>query len=310
MIVFLNPASRGGKGGASWGKLEPLLGERGINVKTLIPRASAEIGESVEAEYARGEREFVAAGGDGSVNALLNGLMTALPEGARRTVALGAIGLGSSNDFHKPFSEAGTIEGVPAKINFPLAALRDVGVLELEERGETLTRYFLVNASVGLTADANRFFNSPDALLSFLKRTSTPFAIAYAAVSTILRFSNRFFGIRTETGLRRDVALTNLNILKSPHVSGTLTYPLPPTYDNGLLQCVLASSMGIVGRLRLLRLLSRGRVPVTPMLETFGCSVLTVTSASPFAVEFDGEIAVTSEVKFSVLQQHLRVCTC
>ena len=310
MIVFLNPASCGGQGEALWRKIEPSLRERGITAKTLTPKTAANIQESIEAEYARGEREFVAAGGDGSVNAILNGLLTALPAPERKNVALGAIGLGSSNDFHKPFSEARTINGVPVKINFSLAALRDVGILEFEDNGKIVTRYFLVNASVGLTADANRFFNSPDTLLSLLKRTYTPSAIMYAALLTILRFSNRPFDIRTETAFRTGVALTNLNILKSPHVSGTLTYPLPPAYDTGRLDCFVASSMGIGERLRLLRSLSRGKVPVTTKLETLHCSNLTATSGSPFAVEFDGEIAMTPEARFSVLQQHLRVCTC
>jgi len=310
MIVFLNPASGGGQGEVLWRKVEPSLRERGITAKTLRPKTTLDIQECVEREYAGGEREFIAAGGDGSVNGLLNGLMTALRAPARKNVALGAIGLGSSNDFHKPFSEASAINGIPAKINFSLASPRDVGVLEFVDRGNTVTRYFLVNASVGLTADANHFFNSPDALLALLKRTHTPSAIAYAAVLTIFGFSSRSFDISTGNALRSKVALTNLNILKSPHVSGTLTYPLPPAYDTGQLDCFLASAMGIGERLRLLRSLSQGKVPLTPKLETFRCSNLAATSGSPFAVEFDGEIVVTSEARFSVLQQHLRVCTC
>jgi diacylglycerol kinase family enzyme len=198
----------------------------------------------------------------------------------------------------------------PSRIDFASASPRDVGVLSFKENGITMTRYFLVNASVGLTATANYFFNVPDLLLHALKRTSTGSAIAYASVRTILSFRNLVVTLQRDRRTKEEVNLTNLNILKSPHVSGSLTYPVHPEYDGGLFNCFLARKMGVSDRLRLLASLMHGRIPSSSKLEHWTCSGLAIFSSIPFAVEFDGEIATTAEVRFSVLPHHLQVCQC
>jgi diacylglycerol kinase (ATP) len=308
MIVFLNPASCGGTGMSRWKAIEPTLRARSASIRAIVPNDRNEFPGLVRLEYGKGEREFVAAGGDGTVNALVNGLVTGLTDEERRTVALGAIGLGSSNDFHKPFSKSPG--GVPMKLDFHRATNRDVGIVECIDGGAKEQRYFLINASVGLTAEANLYFNTPDPFLSFLKKKHPSSAIAWSALGTILSYRNRRFTVLRDDGPGRDVFLTNLNILKSPHVSGTLTYPGAPAYDSGLVSCFLATSMGLADRLLLLSALSRGGVPVTGKLESFTASHLTISSDGPFAVELDGEIIQTSDATFSVITKYLRVCPC
>ena len=55
--------------------------------------------------------------------------------------------------------------------------------------GITRTRYFVLNASLGVVAQGNAFFNAPDQTLRALKKTSVDLAIAYAAVVSIARFT-------------------------------------------------------------------------------------------------------------------------
>jgi diacylglycerol kinase family enzyme len=61
-------------------------------------------------ELERGETDFVAAGGDGTVNAVVSALVENASPDALRRIRLGAVGLGSSNDFHKPLSEDRSID--------------------------------------------------------------------------------------------------------------------------------------------------------------------------------------------------------
>ena len=58
------------------------------------------------AALARGTRVFIAAGGDGTAHALLNALVDAPGRPPLDALALGAVGLGSSNDLHKPVRHA------------------------------------------------------------------------------------------------------------------------------------------------------------------------------------------------------------
>jgi len=310
MIICLNPQSAGGKGAERWAIAHALLHRRGIRGTVISTRNYEELRKVVREAHGHGEHHFVAAGGDGSVNALLNALMNVVPEAIRSEVALGAIGLGSSNDFHKPYNPEGMIDKFPIRIDFEGSTPRDVGVLCFNENGTMTTRYFLINASIGLTAVANHLFNVPDRLLQALKRTNTGLAIAYAALRTIVLYKDLNVTVQESEGAKRDVHLTNLNILKSPHVSGSLTYPVKSNYEGELFNCYLAWMMGIADRLRLLTSLTHGRIPPSNKLEHWTCPGLAISSSTPFAVEFDGEVITTTEARFSLLPRHLRVCQC
>ncbi len=158
-------------------------------MKILLPGDRLSVAESIGEALDRGERHFVAAGGDGTVNLLLNTLLALKPE--RETgLAVGAIALGSSNDFHKPVQPWQCTGGISCKIDFSAATPRDVVHVSYSGKGGEACRFFLINASAGLTAEANAFFNNTDRLLGWLKQRYTDPAILYAAIRTILRYRN------------------------------------------------------------------------------------------------------------------------
>ncbi len=49
--------------------------------------------------------------------------MSSVEQNILKQINIGAVGIGSSNDFHKPFHPTNTIENVPYKINFKDAVL-------------------------------------------------------------------------------------------------------------------------------------------------------------------------------------------
>src|SRR4051812_6612498 len=111
--VILNPHANSGNGARRWKALleTELARESGLVGAALfdgsmgLERLQGWVSERIRA----GARCFAVAGGDGTVNMALNALMnaperTALPAGELR---VGAVGLGSSNDFQKPYSGDG-----------------------------------------------------------------------------------------------------------------------------------------------------------------------------------------------------------
>ena len=137
---------------------------------------------ALEDEVRKGVPVVLAAGGDGTVGAVASALL-ACPNAAH--VALGAVGLGSSNDFQKPFGVVHA--GVPLRIDVAGARPRDVGRALFSRNGEPPTeRAFLVSASLGVTARANALFNEGrGALLGFLKRRWVDGAVFYAALAAL-----------------------------------------------------------------------------------------------------------------------------
>ncbi|MBP1648964.1 MAG: diacylglycerol kinase [Bacteroidetes bacterium] len=305
MLVFLNPAAGGGRAMNRWERVAPrIAGTHEMLVHVLENQADA-LQVLIDA-VGRGERKIVAAGGDGTVNAVLTMLMHERMRDALDRVTLGAIGLGSSNDFHKP--PGSTVEDCPCKLDFAQARLRDVGMLATGIDGTGVYRYFLSNASIGATADANREFNEPDRLLCELKHFSTPTAILYAALKTIARHRNIAAVVTSpETGTLH-IRLSNLGVVKNNHFSGNLRYDSPARLDDGLLGVHLCHGMSSPELAQVLFALSTGRFNGMRKTRSWSSSSLSVLTTLPINVEFDGEIITTRSVRFTALHNAIKVC--
>jgi diacylglycerol kinase family enzyme len=310
MVVFVNNNAAGGNGLRKWQTIREYLESRLGHPRVYILNGRDATTRIIQHELGSGETRFVAAGGDGTVNVIANTLMEIASPAQRNRIHLGAIGIGSSNDFHKPLRRNALLDGVPLAINFDHARRRDVGCLTYVDQGKLRQRHFLVNASIGLTANANAFFNAPDPALSVLKRRSTEGAILYSALRTIFRHRNTPVRIQSEQRMHQDVRLTNLGIIKNPWFSGNLSYGGVAEYDNGTLDVYLCHSMKPGALVHLLRNLQRGVFPQSGgKTDVWRTESVTVSAAEPFAVEFDGEIVHTHRARFDVVPRCLRVCS-
>jgi diacylglycerol kinase (ATP) len=308
MMILVNPQAAGGKALSKWRRISSVMPpfEENIDLRFLTP--PFDIDGAIADAIAHREFHFVAAGGDGTVHSVLNALMR-LPEEVRKHVVLGAAGLGSSNDFHKPLDAARKIDGIPVCMNFSRPAWRDVGRVLITRRTASSIRYFLINASAGITAEGNALFNAPDFLLAHLKRRSTPVAIVCAAIRALVAHQNLPVTLEIRDQLPVRSNLTNLGVVKNPHFSGSLRYDTPANYADGKFQVHVAEDMGLVDRLRLLRALSHGRFHDLVKTRSWSASELTVAAESPFLLELDGEVHSADRAAFTVVPQAIQVCS-
>lgn len=310
MLVLINPNAGGGQALRKWRSVEPILRSVNPSFNEYILDGSVEAESTIAQALEDGETEFVAGGGDGTVNRILNTLLALTDKSQIQNISLGAIGLGSSNDFHKPIRQTRLIEGIPVSMDFAAAASRDIGCITYDDGQSYKTKYFLVNASAGVTAEANKFFNSPDKILRRLKRFHVSSAILYAATKTILYYNNiHAWVLSPETGLKA-VDLSNLGVVKNPHFSGSLHYPTPADYSSGRFSVHLAHGFRRLALFSLLSNLARGRFDEGEKSCSWSTNALDVFADRPFAFECDGEILTTTRAHFSVLPKHLKVCPC
>lgn len=300
-LVLLNPAAGAGSARSSFAGLRRHLNARFRHrvVELDAPGAwKLALAEALE----QGIRLVIAAGGDGTVHAAVNGL---LEVDAPRDVVLGAIGLGSSNDFHKPVRE--TVRGAPVRLDVGGAVPRDLVVARWNGDGARQREAVLVSASVGVVARANAFFNNGDWLLHRLKLRWVGGAIAYAALNTIARRPRLETRIEHPTGSWTG-AVASLSVLETPHLSGSLRYDLPASADDGTVTVTVIEAST---RLRLLaRLvgLQRGRFRGRPRTRHWVVPELTLDLGRPTSLELDGEVRTARCVHFEVLEGRILTC--
>ena len=225
-----------------------------------------------------------------------------------KDIKIGVLGIGSSNDFCKPYSSEIFINDIPCKINFNTANLRDVGVIKYKSGKQYLHKFFLLNASVGVSAEANNLFNNPDKILIFLKKHYTSLGILYAALKTILSYRNFDTRITFNSYESYAFSVSNLSIIKNPHFSGDLSYPSDADYQNGLYDIYLAYSMNKFDLIKLLKSLSRKIFPKNKKTKFCKTPKIRITSKNNFKIEYDGEIITTNYAEFSILKEYLKIC--
>jgi diacylglycerol kinase family enzyme len=305
-LVVLNPAARHGTGLARYHRIQGLLEAR-YALSTVVFDRQGRWRNELRQALAAGTRVVIAAGGDGTVGAVASAIVEGHGPVPLEGLTLGAVGLGSSNDFHKPVTVAS--RRVPLRIDTERRALRDVARARYENgTGGWHERLFLVSASLGVTAAANAFFNEEkDRVLRLLKARWVDGAVVYAALVALCRHGNLAGRLELPEG-EETVALSNLSVLKTPHLSGCLRYDTPVAPDSGRLAVNLCAGMSRPQLVSVLAGLVRGRFCGRRGTHHWTVDRLQVDLAAPAPLELDGEVVTARRVVFDVLPERIGVC--
>jgi len=306
MTLFLNSQAGGATAKRRWAAIRPVV-ERHVGPLNVVDlHGRRQLDDAVARVFLDGERRFVAGGGDGTVNAVLYSLMRFQGHPGFTQLALGAVGLGSSNDFHKQSSYKSSPD-TPFRIDFRDTLRQDIGVIDMFTRGRSLRRYFIVNASLGVTAEGNAIFNR-HGMISIVKPISTPVAISSAAIRAILGHVNTEVLVSFDGGPERPVPLSNLAVLKNPNISGGIRAAVGVSADDGRLGVWMEEGLSRASLLRLFLKLNFGRFSTSGSSTIGTYHSLRIRAGEEFPVEFDGETTRASDVEFSVLPCCMEVC--
>jgi diacylglycerol kinase (ATP) len=309
MLVVVNGSSRGAQGASRWGRARRALMARGLSFDEVAPPSVEDSAAAIRRSIADGQKTIVAAGGDGTVNAALNAIMDPATDRPIGDVALGAVGLGSSNDFHKPMRDERSAAGFPVRVSRDQGQRVDVGKATLRHTdGSKAVRYFLLNASMGIVAEGNAFFNEGDSTVRLLKKGNTEVAILYSAFVNIARHQAQRVRVTVDDYVALDEPVVNVGVLKSVHFAGGMRYDTPVTRDDGSFDVnvwTLSSRARIVGTMVGLY---GGRFQGRPATKTFRGRSVQLTPEAPAHLELDGEIVKVASAELTVLPKALFVC--
>jgi len=308
MFIILNGHSNNGRGLRRWEESKSELEARFLGRNYGLAVDSTDLGSQLGEQYARGERVFVAAGGDGSVNFLLNTIMST--EGLNpREIILGAVGLGSSNDFHKPYSAGKrTGAGVYCRLDSATAVPHNVGQVDYEdETGGRRRKYFIINGSLGIIARGNYLFNSDERVVRWLKPRWVLGTIWYLTFKTL--FSTKNIPVRISVGGEiLETEATTLSIIINPHFTGNLSYDCGDFSRRDDFGIALCERMGMVERFRTLSALTKGRFKGLPKTRFWESPAVDLDPAFPTPLEMDGEVVLARRIQIRLLKGAVKTC--
>ncbi|MGK0367053.1 MAG: diacylglycerol kinase (ATP) [Thermoproteota archaeon] len=316
MLIVLNKNSNGGKGIKKWDSIKKYLAAEKINYKLLVTSNFEEAKLKIDSHLKEYPNEtIISAGGDGTANGLINHLMNAETNSLNYPITFGALGLGSSNDFHKPVSEQHRINKHPAIIpNKSLGQNWDLGkAVFVNDRGEKQTRYFSINSSIGLTANGNDFFNQDTWVLRLLKNIHLEVANIWTIFNILMNIKSLnvevdFFDERSQKQIKSKVNTVNMGFLKKRNVSGGMSYDTEVQFNDGCFDIVNIKPMGRLGLLKIITNLYSGNFVGTDKTNYWKAKKMKLKSDEVFNLEFDGEVFKATEVDFEVIQGILPLC--
>ena len=149
-LVVVNPMASVGKSGKDWPEIKQTLINEGIefdDVLTEYPRHAIEIVRNAIVE--KGYRKFIAVGGDGTNNEVINGIFTqdVVPT---TEIIMAACPIGTGNDWRRTFDIPLEYDQVAKIIKAGHTFAHDIGKLTYYDNGDTHIRYFLNAAGTGL----------------------------------------------------------------------------------------------------------------------------------------------------------------
>lgn len=291
ICVIFNPAAKGCKADR-FRKFIELLGQGAVLRSTSAPNSAVALAAAAVRE---GFDTVVAAGGDGTINEVVNGICS-VPDGPAKT-RLGILPVGTMNVFAREL-------GLPSKIHAAWKIIEhgkeiwvDVAAAEFSAGGIIQKRYFVQMAGAGLDARAIE-------LVDFgTKKVVGPVAYVLAALRALRDQQPK---IRVKTAeVETDgelVLFGNGRLYGGPF----RVFPEATPFDGMLDVCVFPkASYGMLLLCGPVLLVTR-KLP-TNAVRRFKAETVRLESTQHVPVEVDGEFAGQLPVTFTVQAQKLRV---
>jgi len=265
--IIVNPAAAGGRLGRQWPRLERRLHELGIRLPTVWTEAPAHATELAAAAVRDGHEVVVAAGGDGTICEVLEGLQQA----GRGTLAI--LPLGTGND-------AARAVGVPRRFE-AAARLLQHGEPHAVDVVRAGARSVLNAIGVGLLGEIN--VNA-----SRMKAVRGITAYFTAASATLFRYRCPEIELRDGDGFHYAGAMTILAIQSGPTTGGGFRLCPGARTDDGEFDITLVSHTGVPARLGAVTHALRGTLARKAFTTEHRGRRLELRCEVPLACHWDG----------------------
>jgi YegS/Rv2252/BmrU family lipid kinase len=303
--VILNPNSGRGLGARTKDSLVAALKAAGVAfelTETTRPGHALELAAQMRAA---GKETVVAAGGDGTVNEVMNGLAQATPAG--ETIGpLAFCAIGTGNDFADMSGAGRGVEALAQRLAAKRTRLVDIGRGTFTSSSRQVQRYFDNNVGLGfeaqVTVDSNR-----------IKRVSGPLRYLVAVFHALRGYTSPHMEVRWRDAAsewQQRAQPSFMISLGNSRRTGGLFYVTPDAVmDDGLLDLAIVPHKSKLEVLWLLPKTFTGSHRNDPSIHFDRCLELQVSSARPVPVHLDGEVVMddVSNAHIEVFHRRLEI---
>lgn len=291
ICVIFNPAARGNKAR----RFRRFLNELSQQCALKATTGPGDARRLAQAAVATGYDIIAAAGGDGTVNEVLNGIGDE-PDGFQRA-RLGVLPLGTVNVFARELKIPARLEGAWQVLKRGKETRIDLGRADFSDEGKPAQRYFMQLGGAGLDARAIE-------LVSWkLKKTAGPLAYVVAGLQALVEKQTVISVSADGKKIEGELALLGNGKL----YGGPFDIFPGANLSDGLLDACVFPRVNLSGLLKLAPGLLLRKKLAEHHVQRLRATKMEVASAMPAGFELDGEWIGYLPATFSLEQKKLRI---
>ncbi|MCJ7625276.1 MAG: diacylglycerol kinase family lipid kinase [Anaerolineaceae bacterium] len=291
--VILNPYSNRWKAQEQAPEVKALLTKAGIEYEFLVMEAPEHGIQLAREAVLKGNTPLIAAGGDGGISEVVNGMMAALGHNSLPIGPLGVIPMGTANDFTDGL-------GIPRDLEQAVGVIA-AGKERVIDLGTVNGRFFDNNSAIGL---------EPVVTIENIRLTWLKGVIRYmvSAVLAILKHPT-WQAEMTWDGGSYEGSLALVSVGNSNRTGGVFHMTPDAIMDDGKLDFVYAPALSRFRMFQLLPKTQTGEHIHEPDIHMHRTEYLKIKTKNPTPIQADGEVFTESatEIEFRIIPQGLRV---
>jgi diacylglycerol kinase (ATP) len=285
--VILNPVARHGAGRRLRAEIESALQHAGLDFDVVLTEGPGHGVELARDAAQAGFRTIVAAGGDGTVHEVANGILTAA---GSADASLGLIPIGTGNDFVKMIPGTSTRELAVATLAHGTVSSYDVGRARWHDR----TEYFVNAMGTGIDVEVVR---------GLRRGRIVPGGVQY--VAALLRALVRYRPIPVRIEVDGEIIEQRIMLLAVANgtcIGGTFRICPAARVDDGLFDVCLVGELPVLRNVRLIPRVIKGTHAGCPGVTARRGRVIRLSSraAGPLHFQLDGELRETPDGRLGV----------
>ncbi|MEL7533792.1 MAG: diacylglycerol kinase family protein [Bacteroidota bacterium] len=294
--IIANPIAGGGRWFAKKKRIESHFRNSGLKFSWHFPQGFSEQARLIEELLAQGHRQFISAGGDGTLHHIVNSFMrqSIVP---MQEILLAVLPLGTGNDWiktHKiPKNTRKAIEIIAAANH----KAQDIGLIKYQDGDQQVERFFCNVAGTGFEAAVVK--ESLSLKKGGLKGTFLYLALVLRTLWTYVSLSHSVNAQPAQPMLLTTIGLCRFN------GGGMKLVPKADPFDGQF----DVTSIGDLSRGEVIRNLAKlynGKIYTHPKVAFERLSELSIDGPTPVPIEADGEFLGHSPASFHLLPARVR----
>lgn len=299
-VLYINPAAGSGKAIKSKPLIENALLEQRIPFETVLSEFEGDSAKLIHRELSKGNRHFIIAGGDGTLNEVVNAIMNQSIVKSE-DVTITQIPLGTGNDWRRTWQLPSKLYHQIQLIKNGKSILQDLGKITFINKPDEEAVWFINVAGIGFDSQVTYAANKEKKLgesgtLIYLKHLVLTL-FKFKAPEFSIKHNNESLNFKGFTVLAGICKFAGNKMMLVPHANPR----------DGLLSIVLVKNLNKLKVIRKLPLLFNGKFINLKEVTIFDCNKITIESDPAFYVQIDGESKGKSPIEIDVFQSKIAI---